>query len=295
MFPHDLSFGEWGRRVLDLDVSLFDAVKAVSTSTPMLVVVDQLDALASTVDLTSSRLNELVGFVTRCSELPNVSVLCSCRDFDYTYDTRFRRLNSRTISLALPTWESVSEHLTSHGITNANDWSDDFKEVLRTPQHLGVFLRSYSDTGNTSPFDSYQTMLGDFWSRAVVSSEERNLLQDLTEKLVSTESIWTPLVSFQDSSATIAALQAKGVLRIEDQSLGFAHQTLLEYAKARYFTESEVSLTLSFWNQDDKIQYWSDQRFGPYLPTFVVPMNIAIAKRSNVFFQAICVCIFDFY
>ncbi|WP_184301792.1 phosphorylase family protein [Aporhodopirellula rubra] len=242
MFPHDLCFGEWGRRVLDLDVALFDAVKAVSTNTSVLVVVDQLDALASTVDLTSSRLNEIVEFVARCSELPNVSVLCSCRDFDYTYDTRFRRLNSKTISLALPTWESVSERLTSQGIPNANDWSDEFKEVLRTPQHLGVFLRSYSDTGNVSPFDSYQTMLGDSWSRAVVSNEERQLLQDLTKKLVATESIWTPLVSFQECSSTITALQAKGILRTEDQSLGFAHQTLLEYAKARFFTESEVSL-----------------------------------------------------
>jgi nucleoside phosphorylase/GTPase SAR1 family protein len=243
MFPHDLTLNLWGEKLLGLEVSLFDAVKTVSVRQPVLLIIDQLDALASTVDLTSRRLNELIEFIAICGELPGVQVLSSCRDFDFKYDARFRGLNASTISLELPEWEKVEAQLTKTGITGTATWPTKFKELLRTPQHLGVFIRSALETGNVSPFDSYQALLSDFWSRRIIESKERDLLRQLTTRLIQTESLWAPMQIFESQMQTIQALQSKGVLDTSDETIGFAHQTLLEYAKARYFTEDEASLS----------------------------------------------------
>jgi hypothetical protein len=231
-------------------VSFFDAVKAVSARGKVLVIVDQLDALASTVDLTSIRLNEILAFLVRCSELPNTSVLCSCRDFEFHYDTRLKGLNATNLHLGLPEWESVAERLNKEGISESEKWPIAFRELLRTPQHLGVFLRHVYDTGDPSPFDSYQAMLGEFWSRAVTSTAERNLVRHLTRMLIDTESLWAPRLHFEDVLPTLDLLQAKGVLVVKDERVGFAHQTLLEYAKARFFTESETSLAAFIFEAD---------------------------------------------
>jgi predicted GTPase len=48
--PIDLSFGEWSKRELGLQLSALDAVKAAALRSKVLVVVDQLDALSLTVD-----------------------------------------------------------------------------------------------------------------------------------------------------------------------------------------------------------------------------------------------------
>ncbi len=242
MFPHDKTFTLWGQSLLGLEISIFDSVKAISINRPVLVIVDQLDALASTVDLTSQRLNELVDFIAKCSELPDVQVLSSCRDFDFNYDSRFRNLSALTISLKLPEWEQVESQLTKSGVADTANWPAKFKELLRTPQHLGVFIRRVLETGSSTPFDSYQAMLSDFWSHSVTEKEERELLRELTTRLIQTESLWAPKQLFESQAQSIQTLTSKGLLDTRNATVGFAHQTLLEYAKARYFTKDEVSL-----------------------------------------------------
>jgi len=118
LFPHNKSIDNSAFDELGCQRTFFDLVQTVSAREPVIVLIDQLDALANTVDLTSSRLNELLAFIARCSELPNVHIISSCRNFDYSYDPRFRRLAPRTYALDLPTWEQVSEKLQRAGISS---------------------------------------------------------------------------------------------------------------------------------------------------------------------------------
>ena len=140
MFPHDVSFDEWGRTVIGYDLTFFDVVQAISANEELVVLIDQLDALASRVDQTSFRLNELVSFIAKCNELSNVHVISSCRDFEYTYDGRFKKLDAQTHALDLPSWEEVAELLGKHGHT-IEGIGNSLREKLRVMQHLAVYLQ----------------------------------------------------------------------------------------------------------------------------------------------------------
>lgn len=140
MFPHKVTLDEWAESELGCNLTFFEIVQAISANEPMVVVVDQLDALANAVDLTSNRLNELVAFITRCSELENVHVISSCRDFEFTYDLRFKHLDAETFDLSLPTWEEIAGILIARGHC-PDEIADPLREELRVLQHLSVYLQ----------------------------------------------------------------------------------------------------------------------------------------------------------
>jgi nucleoside phosphorylase len=242
LLTDDAPFETWGRNELGREISAIDAIKVVSRGGKVLVVIDQLDALSATVDLKSDRLNAVLAFIDECSRLPNVSVVCSCRQFDFYRDARFTVLDPEIVDLSLPLWEDVAKHLTQRGVEGADTLPLQFREVLRVPQHLSVYLRHCTARGSASSFVSYYLMLDDLWSRET-TTEDREVLYALTEYLVNEELLWAPLVRFEQDMNRIKALEAKHILQVEGRRVGFQHQTLLEHAKARLFTKTGKSLT----------------------------------------------------
>ncbi|MFO1040469.1 MAG: hypothetical protein U0941_01710 [Planctomycetaceae bacterium] len=242
VLPRDDPFGGWGRREIGVDISALDAIKVVAIKLRVLVLIDQLDALASTVDLTSDRLNKIVDFVLKCSAISNVLVICSCRNFEFQYDTRFRMLNAGIIELKLPAWKDIAAFLERRGITGTEAWQPQIHEILRTPQHLQLYLSRFKATGKPNPFGSYHLMLDDLWERLIQTDEERHFVEILTQKLIDGEDLWAPLASFERQLTIIKILDAKRILHIEEGRVGFRHQTLLEHSKARLFTKTENSL-----------------------------------------------------
>ena len=242
LFPHDKkTIDEWAATELNIGLSFLELVQTVSARETVVVLVDQLDALANTVDLTSSRLNEILSFIEKCSELPNVYVISSCRNFDYSYDSRFRRLTPKAYQLSLPTWEEASEKLRSAGIA-PEQIQPKLQEMLRTPQHLSMFMRLKSHS-SARTFETYSEMIGEFWNATVTTSEEIDFINRLTSKLVETESIWTPLAEIEFDGNVVSRLCSKGLLERKNNQLRFSHQTIQEYAVARLFAESAVSLS----------------------------------------------------
>lgn len=242
VLPRDNPFSGWGRRAIGVDISALDAIKVVALKSKVLVLIDQLDALASTVDLTSDRLNKIVDFVLQCSAISNVRIICSCRHFEFQYDTQFRMVNAGIIELELPAWKDIAAFLEKRGIAGTEAWQPQIHEILRTPQHLQLYLSRYEATGKLDPFASYHLMLDDLWERLIQTDEERQLVDMLTQELIDGEDLWAPLAKFDRKPTIISILVAKRILQIEEGRVGFRHQTLLEHSKARLFTKKENSL-----------------------------------------------------
>lgn len=247
MFPHDKTFDEWAQRELCQDLSFLEVVQAVAAREKVVVVVDQLDALASTVDLTSGRLNELLAFIANCKVLPNVHIISSCRNFDFSYDPRFHRLAAQTHQLELPSWEQTAGQLQKHGI-DSEQIQPKFQELLRTPQHLTIFLKlqgisNTSDSKEIKTFKTYHEMLGEFWDFNVTEVGEIKFIIEFSKRLVDTESIWAPIATLQCNDQLISSLCSKGLVERNNNQLRFSHQTIQEYAVARLFAESDISLT----------------------------------------------------
>lgn len=242
LIPHDEQFARWAEREVGLGIPLIDAVKAAAANRKVVVIVDQLDALASLVDLTSDRLNDVIDFILQCARIPGVSIVCSCREFEYHRDTRFASLDAERIDLDLPKWDQIVVELKKAGIDNAETWPQAFREILRTPQHLQIYLRRFKETGKSDVFGSYQAMLDDLWSRKLTTEKQRDFIYRLAEYLVDKEALWAPSVQFESDGAIVDQLVAEEIIQRLGRQVGFRHQTLLEHAKARLFTKTGRSL-----------------------------------------------------
>ncbi len=236
-----------------VDIPVLDAIAIIANENPVIVIIDQLDALAGLVDLHSDRLNEVLSFIDRCVAIPNVWIVCSCREFEYEHDVRFTVLEPQVVSLQLPAWDQVVVQLERNGLQNCNEWPESFRDILRTPQHLSVFLQQYQETGNADVSQSYQHMLDDLWTRSINTGDRREFVYKFTEPLTRSESLWAPAARFEADGAAIDDLISAHVLTRDGLQIGFRHQTLLEHARARLFAKSDESLCQHVLDRQDAI------------------------------------------
>lgn len=240
--PLDVSLQEWIQSRLQLMQPVLEVIQLVALEQPLVVVIDQLDAVADLADLKSNRLNGLLAFVAAVSRMRGVKLVCSCREFEFRHDARLATLDAREIRLELPAWEQVAQKLAAAGVENAAGWPEELQNALRNPQNLTIFLERVRDSGSKSLPGSYQLMLDEIWSNRIRTEEQREFIYRLTKELVKRESLRAPAVRFESDLAVIRRLEALHVLVMEDGHVRFRHQTLLEHAKARLFIRTEQSL-----------------------------------------------------
>jgi len=130
-------------KALDLPAPLIDTVRELARAQPVILVIDQLDALAALMDQHTDRLAVLLGVIHRLEDTPNVHLVVSCRQFDYKYDTRLASLKAQEVTLSDPQFEVVRPVIEGFGIATGA-WPKDMREMLRNPQHLNLFLTTFA-------------------------------------------------------------------------------------------------------------------------------------------------------
>lgn len=226
----------------NIPIRLDKAIALLAAEKPILLLIDQLDALADLMDLRSGRLNAVLQLIACCHGLPRVHLVCSCRELEFRRDARLSSLEAEQCPLTLPPWKRIQQTLVAAGISGADQWSENFRAILQTPQYLDVFLRRHLETGLTSVFDSYQAMLDEMWERKVNTPQKRVLIDLFTEFSMDQETHWAPRVRFENLSETVNELIYDGIFVERERQIGFRHQTMLEHARARHFTKTGVSL-----------------------------------------------------
>lgn len=214
---------------------------------PVVLVVDQLDALAAHLDLRTGRLNVLMNLIRRLGDVENVHIVLSSRTFEFEHDVRLRTIRAQDIRLELPTWPKVSEILKAHGV-EADGWPEDAQLVMRSPQALTIYL-GLNRTAGAEVFVSYQAMLERLWLERVTAGsrgqERSKLVCELAEQMAAEETLWLPRIRFEAHESDIKALESAGILTPLGGagSLGFTHQTLFDHALARSFARGSGSLS----------------------------------------------------
>lgn len=223
-----------------------DAIRKIAKSGPVLVLVDQLDALADLVVQHSARLRVLLDLIRDLFETPNVHVVSSCRTFEQRHDPSLRTLEASSVTLDLPKWEAVQELLVARGV-NAAGWNEELKEVLRSPHALDVFLTLLDSTTELDVLKSFQGMLQLLWETRILvdsSGRRKQLMLELARKMAEREALGLPLAAVEDWLKEIQELTADGLLRFDSGSgrVEFRHQTLYEFVRARSFLDEAGSL-----------------------------------------------------
>jgi len=224
---------------LDLPEKPSVMLQRLASHGPVVLLVDQLDALASYLDMHTGRLSALLNLVRRVGRLNKIHVVLSSRTFEFNHDVRLRAIDAQSLALEAPPWSEVEKILQSNGV-HAAGWPADAQEVMRFPQALSTYLKLKA-RGQSEPFTTYQGMLDGLWNERVLHGEagprQAQLAYQIANIMAEEECLWLARARFDDQVEDVQALLASGILTAygPQSSLGFAHQTLFEYALARSF------------------------------------------------------------
>lgn len=234
-----------------------ELILRLATLQPVYVLIDQLDALASQLDLRSGRLNVLLNIVRCIGNEPNVHVLLSARTFEFNHDVRLRAIEAEAVTLALPPWHEVKERLAEIGV-DPDAWPEKARDVMRIPQALKTFI-ALASSGRTEPFGTYQAMLEQFWQDRVASADDSAgliaLASDLAGKMAEEEALWLAVARFDDRLTSLKRLEALGLVVRSENSLrvAFSHQTLFDYVLARTFVRTSGLLSVYVLERQDSL------------------------------------------
>ena len=234
-----------------------DLILRLAALQPVYVFIDQLDALASQLDLKSGRLNVLLNLVRRIGSVPNVHVLLSARTFEFNHDVRLRAIEAEPVTLALPPWHEVKERLAEVGI-DPDAWPEKARDVVRIPQALKTFIALVS-SGRTEPFSTYQAMLEQLWQDRIATADDSErliaLASDLAGQMAEEEALWLAVSRFDDRLNSLKRLEALGLIVRSEKNLSvaFIHQTVFDYVLARTFIRNAGLLSTYVLERQDSL------------------------------------------
>lgn len=235
------------QRELQLPDLPSDLILRLATMQPVYVFIDQLDALASQLDLQSGRLNVLLNLVRSIGSQPNVHVLLSARTFEFNHDVRLRAIDAEAVTLVLPPWHEVKERLADVGI-DGDTWPERARDVVRIPQALKTFI-DLAGSGRAEFFTTYQAMLQQLWCDRIASANDSEsliaLASDLAGQMAEQETLWLAASRFDDRLSSLKRLESLGFIVWSEDKLrvAFSHQTIFDYILARTFIRNSGLLS----------------------------------------------------
>lgn len=246
--PDSLDSLEALKAFLDLPAPVSHCLKQVAKTRPTLLVIDQLDALSELLDLRTQRLQVLLRLLTEARSIEGLHIVCSCRSFDRTYDSRLSSIEANELSLDPPPWELVEEVLKQHGLA-PGQWPQEFREILRIPQCLKLFVRHYSGEGEQRVFDSYLAMLEHLWSTRLLGQSAAprvgDLLYEIATEMAEREVMFVPTAKYDHQRQALDHAVQCGFMQYDatGRQISFSHQTIFDFTRARAFVAREQSLS----------------------------------------------------
>ncbi|OZC01197.1 hypothetical protein BSZ36_18240 [Rubricoccus marinus] len=215
-------------------------IRELAARQPVVVVLDQLDALSDVSDVHPGRLNAVLDLIDRLRGAPGVSVVASVRPFERSVDTRLQSSFREVVGLESPSWEAIEPLLTEGG-HDTSSMSVALRELLRVPEFLRVYLRVAAPD---KAYASWHRLYDDYWQTSVLPAhtDAAELVRVLVERMSEEEALWVPSSLVDAHAKAYDALLRADVLARDGDRVGFRHQALFEFARSRRFTDGTGSL-----------------------------------------------------
>lgn len=234
---------------------LADELHALARVQPVVLIIDQLDAVSDVMDRSSDRMKVLLRLVrsVRDHTLP-VHVIVSSRPFEASHDARFQQLKAEEITLSLPSLADVLAFLTLLGIDGAKITAQ-LRETLRRPFALKLFADLVSRGVGAEEVASGELLnmwletadLGNDQSRQAVL----RLMEKLANQMLETETLWRPLDAIvAEHKDALAIAEAAGLIVRSGPKVGFSHQSWLDDFQAKSFKTGTDLAEYAWQNQD---------------------------------------------
>lgn len=225
-----------------------DCVRQLAEDTPVVVLIDQLDALSLSLSRDRTALDILLDTVARLRQIEHVRIVASCRIFDLRNDPRLSAMKvDREFRLQPLKHEQIRTVLDAAGV-DYERLLPAHKTLLAVPLHLAVYVKILGDSSPEMPegFYSLQELYQALWQRHVSAAPEskgrRDALYRLVDAMQSRQETRVPVAALDDFPTSASYLQSVGLIRQERGSWSFFHQTWLDYCHARRFVADGRSL-----------------------------------------------------
>lgn len=241
---------------LQVGVSVQSAIKREANEKQVVLLVDQIDALSSTLSSDRRPLSAINALITDVLTNPNVRVIISCRPYDLEYDSSLERYrHCKSIVVGKLSKDEILHALNTVGL-NIESISPQLIELLGVPQNLFLFARlkkrDFSAISQNSLYDALwkevveDCPIGEFTSKDIIK-----FLSTLSKKLYERQALSINARALGSSWSKVPSyLITSGFLNGEDVygNIQFIHQTLFDYVYARLFFESGQTLQSAFEN-----------------------------------------------
>jgi hypothetical protein len=204
----------------------------LAEDTHVVVVIDSLDVLS--IARERSVLTYFLAQIDRLLQIPNVTVVTACRDFDCKYDRRIAiRQWDCELQCPLPDWESEIEPLlTTLGI-DLTSIDDVTRELIQNPRELALFVELAQREGSFNAVTG-QALAQRYLDTIVQSdlalgNEAMLAIEGIAGEMLRSRSLSIPRQRFNASEEILQRLHSLNVLQdTHDGKLTFGHQTLLD-------------------------------------------------------------------
>jgi SEFIR domain len=234
------------QRYLRLDRYLYDAIAAIADREKVVLLIDQLDAISELLDRNPERLNILLATIEALSEISNVHIVATCREFEFRHGSQFARLdNLDRLDLSLPTWETIAS-LLEEKQHHPHQIGESLRQILQNPFHLGIFLE-VAKPGEV--LDSLSKLLDRLWQKYVLERSQAKkyikFLEKIAKRMTEEEVLWLPNAIADDSRQIYQYLVRSGILieNSDNSTIGLRHQTYYDHTLARAYARESQSLT----------------------------------------------------
>ncbi len=247
---------------LHLPDTVEEVVGRLAARGPVVVLIDQIDALSASVEHDQRALDVVLELVARLQPIRDAHLILSCRAFDYKNDPRLNRVHSsKTFRLVGLSDHEINAILQDVEVS-LEALAQPTRELLRVPLHLDLFVRVLEERpsgvaarGDVLGVRTLQDLYDALWQAIVLKDdrdappmdEREDVLRLLTERMNLEQKTTAPQSIFTspDNSRLMRAarwLASAGILISTGSEWGFLHQTFLDYCYARRFVERGASL-----------------------------------------------------
>jgi hypothetical protein len=245
-------------RQLGLEESPVHVLASIAGGKPVVLVIDQLDAVSTSsgrnadfLDAVECLVDEVRGL--RCRY--QIHLVLVCRQFDWENDHRLRKLISETdpkISLGDFDKLEVESILKTAGFSSKRLTTKQW-ELLQTPQNLALFVQCPAAWDKLGGFGSTKDLFDAYWTnkreavnqRAAPEPDTWSQITDLLAgRMTETQQLSVPREFLDSVSPTyLNQMVSEGVLAFDGLRYGFGHESFFDYCFARRFVRAGATLT----------------------------------------------------
>ncbi|WP_156664502.1 hypothetical protein [Mycobacterium sp. 852002-51057_SCH5723018] len=238
-------------RQLGLEGSPVSALGAAAAGRDSVLVIDQLDAVSFASGRMSNRFDTIADVVREAAAFPSMRLLLVCRKFDVDNDHRIRGLSTRadrTVTVGKLSHIQVNEAVDNMHLNSAV-LTDSQRSLLAYPVNL-TLLSVISEQPNALRFEDAGALFDLYWDRKRrdINARRPSIVFDEAVQAVAAE-----VSRRQRLSVPRAALDrlnqddydvliSEHVLVQDQREIAFFHESLFDYAFARYWVSLEQSL-----------------------------------------------------